>query len=94
MGMFDSDEPFDPDLSSKERWAEVPEPIHRDSVFRGSRICSSQLGGSMKNFGSGSVDRISATKASKLLTLGENGVENLCARRLQVGGAALAALGD
>jgi hypothetical protein len=45
----------------------------------------------MKNFGSGSVDRISATKASKLLTtlprlllfallrLGENGVENLCA---------------
>jgi len=39
----------------------------------------------MKNFGSGSVDRISATRASKLLTLGENGVENLCARRLQVG---------
>src|SRR3974390_2013165 len=30
MGMFDSDEPFDPDLSSKERWAEVPEPIRKD----------------------------------------------------------------
>jgi hypothetical protein len=29
MGMFDSDEPFDPDLSSKERWAEVPEPIRK-----------------------------------------------------------------
>ena len=30
MGMFDSDEPFDPDLSSKERWAEVPEPIRKE----------------------------------------------------------------
>jgi hypothetical protein len=30
MGMFDSDEPFDPDLSSKERWAEVPAPIRKE----------------------------------------------------------------
>ena len=30
MGMFDSDEPYDPDLSSKERWAEVPEPIRKE----------------------------------------------------------------
>ena len=30
MGMFDSDEPFDPDFSSKERWAEVPEPIRKE----------------------------------------------------------------
>ena len=32
-------------------------------------ICSSQLGDSMKNQGSQSVDRIAATKVSKLLTM-------------------------
>jgi hypothetical protein len=43
--------------------------LHSDSVFTGSWISSSESGDSMKNFGSGSVERVSATEGSKLLTM-------------------------
>ena len=48
---------------------------HNDSIFRGSQICSSQLGDSMKNVGSDSVDRL--TKASKLLAMLPRGLRFL-----------------